>query len=96
MLERNEIHRIALDVARTNLPASAIKGTAVEPAIGSTGEEILRITIVIEADAVDRISGESTLNTLVQMRKRIREAGDERLPIVEYATEEDLQDSGDP
>jgi hypothetical protein len=42
-----------------------------------------------------RGAGRPILDTLVQIQDRLREAGEERFPIVEYATEEELAESGD-
>jgi hypothetical protein len=95
MIAQNELKKIATSVATANLSASAVKDVLVEPRVDSRGEEGLRITIVIQPDAVSRISGDAALNTLVEMQARIRDAGDERFPIVQYATEDELQESGD-
>jgi hypothetical protein len=96
MLEQTRIREIAKDVAAANLPSSVVRDILVEPGIGSRGDEILRITMVIVPDGVSRISGDASLDTLVAIQSRLRDAGEERFPIVEYATEEELQESGDP
>jgi len=54
----------------------------------------LRITIVIPQGAAARLKGDAVLDTLVDIQNRLRNAGEERFPIVEYATEEELA-SGD-
>lgn len=95
MIGQSDIKEIARDVATANLTSSAVRDILVEPTINSRGDEALRITIVLESSAVDGISGDDTLNTLVQMQKRLDEAGEDRFPIVGYATEEELQEIGD-
>jgi hypothetical protein len=42
------------------------------------------------------MDGEAVLNTLVQIVDRLQQAGDERFPIIEYATEEELADFDSP
>jgi hypothetical protein len=55
----------------------------------------LRITIVIKPGSAAKLGGDAVLDTLVQIQEELREAGEERFPIVKYVTEEELQDSGD-
>ena len=55
--------------------------------------DALRIVIVIPPDATQRVKGR-VLDALVAIRKRLRDMGDDRTPIVEYATEAELADAG--
>ena len=93
MLGKNQIFTIAREVVTANLTSSRVSNVVTEPTIDSEGREALRITIVIKPGAVARISGDAALDTLVQIQDRLREAGEERFPIVEYATEEELEES---
>ena len=43
----------------------------------------------------DAISGDAVLDNLVQIHERLRVKGEERLPIVHFATEEELLESDD-
>jgi hypothetical protein len=95
MLSENKIRLIAKEVAAANLPRSVVQDILVELTADSQGRDALRITIVIKPDALERMTGDHTLDTLVEMQRRMREAGDDRFAIVEYATEEELQESGD-
>lgn len=95
MLAKNRIIEIAKDVATANLTSSSVSNIVSDSAIDSEGREALRITIVIKPGAVTKIRGDAALDTLVQIQDRLREAGEERFPIVEYATQEELEESGD-
>ena len=95
MIDRIEIDRIARDVATANLTSSTVRNIITESAIDSEGREALRITIVINPGAATKIKGDAALDTLVQIQDRLQKAGEDRFPIVEYATEEELQESGD-
>jgi hypothetical protein len=95
MLSQKEIVEIAREVAAANLTISFVTDVLSEPAVDSEGRGALKITIVIEPGAATKISGDATLDTLVQIQDRLREAGEERFPIVEYATQEELEESGD-
>lgn len=96
MLTNDEIIRIVGDVAKVKLVESPIERVISEPATDWTGGDAVRITIVITPEAVDRLSGDSVLDNLVEVHNRLAQAGETRLPMVEYATEQDLAYSGDP
>jgi hypothetical protein len=95
MLTQSKIIEIARDAATANLTTSAVSRVISEPTTDSEGRDALRITIVIEPNAVGKLSGEAALDTLVEIQDGLREAGEERFPIVEYSTEAELQESGD-
>lgn len=95
MLDLEKIDEIASEVATANLTPRIVRSVSSARIADSEGQDALRITIVIEADAVDRIQGGAALDTLVQLNQRLRRAGDERFAIVEYATEEELENIDD-
>ena len=95
MLEQEKIDQIARKVADANLPKHAVTRVSTALTTDSQGRDALQITIVLEPDAVPKITGDAALDTLVQIHDNLRKAGDDRFPIIEYATEAELQDSGD-
>src|SRR5207253_1742317 len=96
MMQPAEVEREAVEVARKNFGAARVVRAIVEPAVDLDGDDAWRVTIVLAPDAVDAINGDAVLDNLVQIHERLREKGDERLPIVEFATEEELRESDDP
>jgi len=95
MLQADQISRIVSEVVQANTTPTSVRSVKTEPATDSEGEEALRITIVVTPDAVTQLESGPVLDTLVQLQDRLREAGEERFPIVEYATEEELEEIGD-
>jgi hypothetical protein len=95
MLDDKRITQIAKEVAVANLSQQNFTSIASSSTTDSTGEGALRITIIIPAGAESRIQGDATLGTLVQMRERLGEAGENRFPIIEYSTENESKDLGD-
>jgi hypothetical protein len=93
-LKESEIIRIARRIADANLSSSTISSVHSEPMIGSEGQEMLRIRIILTPGSTDTIKGDAALNTLVEIRNVLQGKGEERFPVVEYATEEELQESG--
>jgi hypothetical protein len=94
MLDEKIIHQIAREVAAANLTSANVSSIASSTAIDSEGHEALRITIVIKPGAEAKIKGDAALDTLVQIQDRLRKAGEERFPIIEYATKKELSESG--
>jgi len=96
MLDEKKIRQIAEEVATANLSSANVSSIASSTAVDSEGHDALRITIVIKPGAEAKIQGDAALDTLVQIQDRLRKAGEERLPIVEYATQKELSESGRP
>ena len=95
MLEPAQISNIAANVAKANLSPSVVSQAVTEPMTDSQGHDALRVTIVIRPGAADKLKGDSVLDTLVEIQDRLREAGEERFAIVEYATQDELETGGD-
>ena len=95
MLDQKRIREIAQEVATANLASTTISSVSSSTAIDSEGHEALRITIVIKPGSAAKIDGDATLDTLVGIQERLRAEGEERFPIVEYATKQELRASGD-
>jgi hypothetical protein len=95
MLDEKRIDEIAQKVASANLTSANVTSVSSSSTIDSLGEDALRIMIVIKAGAESEISGDAALDTLVGIRDQLRIAGEERLAIIEYATKEELDASGD-
>src|ERR1700710_209900 len=61
----------------------------------SQGQEALHITIVLKPGGADNISGDMALDTLVEVETALRDASEYRFPIIDFATEEELESSGE-
>jgi hypothetical protein len=91
MLTPAQISEVAEEVARAKLTPNVVKQVLAEPTTDSEGHEALRVTIVIEPRAANRIKGDSIRDTLVQIQDRLREASEDRFAIVEYATQDEVR-----
>jgi hypothetical protein len=90
MLAKEKIEDIAAAAARAYLPPGAFERVIVEPAIDSLGNDALRITIVLQADSVRKITGEAASKLSLSLNDAMEDERDERFPILGYATEEEL------
>ncbi len=75
----------------TELGDNIVERLEIRPTTDSQGREALKITVVIAPGATDRIAGGAVLDALVSVQDRFREMREERIPIIEYATEAELE-----
>ena len=91
-----EIERDALKIARKNFGAENVVRAFAEPWVDSDGDDTWRVLIVVDPKLVDTISGDAVLDNLIELHNRLSEKGEERMPFLQYATEEELAQSDDP
>ena len=96
MLDMETIKQFSTEIAKANFGPENVVRVESEPTVDSQGKEALDILIVIAPGVADAFTGDDVLGTLVQINDRLLEAGDERLPIIGYATEEELADVDSP
>ena len=88
MLDTVKIAELAAAAARQWI---AVERVVVEPTVDSQGEEALRVTLVLDPQKVERVTGDQALDVLVDINEALQAAGDERRPIIFYATEQELR-----
>jgi hypothetical protein len=67
-----------------------------EPTTDSQGRDALKTTAVLAPGANQRLDGRAVLDALVKEHEQLSEMRDERIPIVENATEEELAQDAAP
>jgi hypothetical protein len=96
MLELTRVNEVVKKAASASLKRPAgVQRVLSEPASDSEGQEALHITIVLKRGSADKISGDSALDALVRIERDLRQGGEERFPIIDFVTEEELESSGD-
>lgn len=95
MLSPERISQIVSDVIATKTSPSGVRAVSSEPATAFEDEEAVRIMIVLTSDAVAQLAAGLAGDTVVQIMDRLREAGEERFPLLQFATEQELEDVGD-
>jgi hypothetical protein len=102
MLELAEVDEIVKKAATAALEGQAgVQRVYSEPTLDSSGEEALQITIVLNKGSAGKISGDGALRTLVSIDRALNQAKEERFPIIDFVTEEELaeeelESDGDP
>ena len=92
MLTEAEIDNIAKQVATANLSTANVSGAISTPTTDPDGREALQITIVLTQTPTASIKGSKLLDTLVQIQDQLQQRGEERFPIVKFATRKELEE----
>lgn len=89
MVDTQTVVDIAGKVAQ-QVAAADFERVVTEPATDSEGKEALRIIVVLKPEASERFNGDRALDLLVGVQRELLRQGEQRLPIIEYATESEL------
>ena len=93
MLDTMEVSQIAANVARVGFVDSYFERVVTEPSIDSVGNEALRITLVLKPKSLEVVTGNEAIDLLVEIQKALRDRNEERLAIIDYATEQEIMDA---
>jgi hypothetical protein len=96
MLDLARVSGLVGEVAQATLPGRGIASVVVKPSVDSFGNDSLRITVVVRDVGSEPPNGESIVAFEGELRNRMEQLGDERLPIVDILTPEDLAADVDP
>ena len=92
MLDDKDIEDIVTTAAKSNLGSEKVVSVTSEPAIDSEGEGAIKILNELKPGSVDSISGDDVTKTLVEISDRLQQAGDDRFPMIQYATTDELEE----
>lgn len=88
------IAEIVEQAVKETLSAAGVSEVWTEPTIDSEGADALRVVINLDPRGADAITGDAALDTLVQLQNRLHEAETALPIIVEYATKQEIEESG--
>ena len=94
MLNEPQLQALLADLVHGQLPAVELERVVAEAATDDDGAEMLRITLVVSQDSAEAMTGDEALDLLVRIRNELQQKGDDRFPVVSYATEDELQEAG--
>ena len=96
MLEIPRITEIAQEVFRRTLGSTRVEDVQVGPRIDSLGNDGLLVRVIIRPSAVEELKrGQEVSVARFEFDQRLDLEGEDRFPIVEYATREELAEDGD-
>jgi hypothetical protein len=96
MLSLNEVDRVVDKAAAAAFKRRRLSRVYSEPTVDSVGADALRVMIVFRDDTYPEIKGEDAAKAVARIFEDLSKLGDDRIPIIEFATEEDLRSDGDP
>jgi hypothetical protein len=91
MLTLSEVNQIAEKAAAAALKRVGISRVVTEPTVDSDGNDAFKVLVVFKRGMTETITGAEGLRTIVKINQDLEKAGDDRLPIIEFATEEELE-----
>lgn len=92
MLELAKVNRVVKKAASAVLKGPIVRRVISKPTVDSYGDEALDITIVLKRGSFGKIKGDDALDTLVSIANALRDAKEQRFPILTYVTEEELEE----
>jgi hypothetical protein len=95
LLAESLLKNIATRIATTALGGSTVSAVKVTQITDSVGDAALRFRIVLRPTSTTSIGGDAALNNLVRLKQALEREGEERFPIMTYATEDELAGGSD-
>lgn len=95
MLDFRAIEAIADRIAKNQVSEHELKRVLARSIVDSEGNDALRVTVVLTPKAVEELSGDAALELLSELQRALEQAGEERLTIVEYATESEMREEAE-
>jgi len=98
MLDHTAIADIAYKIASAKFKPIRIEKVLVEPTSDMDGRDAIELTVILAPVTVARLKnkGDAAAGTLVSILDHLQGAGDDRFPIIRYATRAELESVGDP
>lgn len=89
MLADPQVQNLMREVAAGVFPAQQLLEVRSEPSFDEDGREALRITLVLTDEIAQALTGEQLTSLLVDVHHALLREGDERFPVIYYATPTD-------
>ena len=95
MVELIKVNEVAEKAALAAFKGIGVTRVQSSPTVDSDGHEALIVTIVLQRGFGGEVTGDAALSAMVRIGRDLQNSGEERFPIIEFVTEEELDDSGD-
>jgi hypothetical protein len=95
MLNDPQIQAMLKQIAAGVLPSVELLEIRTEPSVDMEGRDALRITLVLTEEAAKLFSGDEASRLLMDLHDGLLLQGDERFPVIYYATPADLNNNSE-
>jgi hypothetical protein len=85
---------VAKAAANASFGAAVVQNARLDDALGSDGDDIRRVRLIITDGAVERLGGEKLLDAGLAISEALRNAGERLRVTVEYAEQRELDELG--
>ncbi len=96
MFSLTKVNRIVDLAASAVLQPDKLRRVFSDYTTDSDGRDALLLTIVLRTDKAKEVTGDTAVDTIVRIHNDLESFGEERLPIIEFATEAELEADADP
>ena len=90
MLDLSQVKVVVDEITQATLPDRRLESVAVRPSVDSFGNDLLRITVVVNGTDGDPPGGAAVEALEGALRDRLDDLNDHRLAIVDILTPKDL------
>jgi hypothetical protein len=80
-------------VVRERLGELIVHDILVQPSENYDGEDTLRVTVVLDPRTAEKLNGGIAGDLIVELRRKLEELGEQRFPVVQYATRNEIENS---
>ncbi len=94
-IELSRVDEIVMRAASSAFRNKRVHRVFSEPSTDSDGEEALSVTVVLDDNVDGTKSGDAALKTILGIQQQLQAAGEDRLAIVSFAKEHELEDDAD-
>jgi hypothetical protein len=91
MLTVSEVNGVAEKAASSALKRVGLSHVYTEPTIDSAGHDAFTVTVVLKRGTFKDVTGRDAMRVIVNISQALETSGEDRLAIVRFATEEELE-----
>lgn len=96
MLNTLEIDKVIAETAEIILGRGRVSDVQTRVTVDSLGRDALSVNIVLKRGVFAKVRDQGVLPLLSEIQRRLQAIGEDRLPIVDFVTEEELDAIDDP
>lgn len=92
MLTEKQLQAQVMSIFNRQMPENYAERVIISDAIDNAGTDALLITFVLTADGAAMMTGDQAIDLVVDIQKDFESRGDQRFPIIGYATQAELDE----
>ncbi len=94
-IEWSRVDEIALEAASQAFRGKSVHRVFSQPSADSDGQDALSVTVVLDNKVDGTKIGDAALKTILGIQQKLQEAGEDRLAMISFAKQHELENDGD-